>query len=204
MVGDINNLDQLLDKIYKEGLEKAQVESENMLTKVKKECEAMKKDAQEEARTVVSNAQRDASRIAKSMENELQLKGKQLLNDLKQEIENLLSQAILGDPIHEAFADKSFMQKIITEAISHWNPSDDLELTLSRNLEGKIEQNFTKSIEANINNLTISFNDKMQGGFRIAKKGAGYQVSFGEEDFLNLLRSYLTEQTDKILFAKPA
>ncbi len=201
MVGEINNLDKLLDKIYSEGLEKAQAESANLLAKTKKDCEALKKEAQEEAHAIITNAKRESASLTKSAENELQLKGKQLINDLKGEIENLLSNAILESNVSAAFADVSFLQAVIQEAVGHWKSTDTLELTLPKSLETKIEKSFTRSIEKHIAGLEVDFSDKMKGGFRISRSGDTYQVSFTEEDFIHLLRSYLTVQTDRLLFA---
>jgi V/A-type H+-transporting ATPase subunit E len=200
MVEEINNLDKLLDKVYSEGIQKAKTESSELLAKTKRECESMKKEAQEEVQVLIANARRESSRITQSAENELVLKGKQLINDLKSEVENSLSQAIIETNVSGALADVSFLQTIIKEAIGHWKSSNDIDLMLPDGLKTKIKESFAKSIGKNIDGLNITFSDKLKGGFRISRKEDTYQVSFTEEDFINLFRSYLTELTDKLLF----
>ncbi|WKN45601.1 V-type ATP synthase subunit E [Tunicatimonas pelagia] len=201
-MADMNNLDILTDKIYQEGIEKATKESEEILTKATAEHDRVVRAAQEEAKKIITDAQREAARISRSTEKELQLKGKQLVSDLKEEIQHLLSQKILHKSTNEAFADHSFMQTAILEAIASWKSTDELELLLPKELEHKLEEAFRQSIRAHAKNLFITFSDRLSSGFRIAEKANAYQISFTESDFVALFAPYLEEQTAQLLFSQ--
>jgi len=197
---DINNLDILTDKIYQEGIEKAEKKSKGILAKAEAERIRILEEASYEAKKITDDATSEANRLSRSVEKELQLKGKQLISDLKGEIQNLLSRKILKEPAKAAFSDVSFIQSAILEAIASWKPADDLELLLPKSLENRLEKSFQQSISDYSKNLTVTFNDQLQGGFRISENSDAYQISFTEEDFISLFSQYLEEQTTKILF----
>lgn len=201
-MAELNNLDKLTDKIYKAGIEKAEKESQTILTETEARRQQMLKDAGDEAAAIVAKARKEAERLTRSAENELQLKGRQLISDLKSEIEGLLSHKILDAGVKGAFADTSFLQTAILETISYWKSGNDLELILPGPMERKLGEAFQQSIREKAPNLAVSFSDRLKGGFRIAKKSDAYQLSFSEDDFITLFRSYLTEQTDKVLFSR--
>jgi V/A-type H+-transporting ATPase subunit E len=199
-MAEINNLDILTNKIYQEGIEKAQKESKEILSKAEADRGQILEAANIEAKKMITNAEKEAARITRSMEKELQLNGKQLLSDLKNEIQNMLSKKILKTNIKAAFIDVLFLQDVIIEAIKSWDPTDDLELILPRKLENKLDIAFTKSISDHIINLAITYDNSLKGGFVIIKKSDAYKVSFSEEDFVALLAPYLSKQVNALLF----
>ncbi|MEM6842480.1 MAG: V-type ATP synthase subunit E [Bacteroidota bacterium] len=197
---EINNLEKLTDKIYQEGVRKAEEKSEAIVKSAEEERNRILAEAEAEAKRIIAEAQQQATRAARSTENELTLKGKQLISDLKVEIHQLLSAKILENGMSDAFADVSFLQSAILEAIRSWNSVDNLELMLPSELEKKLEKAFHHSVREHAENLTITFNDKISGGFRIAKKDDFYQISFSENEFNDLFKSYLSEKTNQLLF----
>ena len=199
-MADMNNLDKLTDKIYQEGIERAENESTRILSKAEAERIRILDGAKQQAKKITDHATSEANKLTRSVEKELQLKGKQLVSDLKGEIQNLLSRKILKAPTKEAFSDVAFIQEAILKAIDSWAPTDDLELLLPTELENKLEKNFQQSIRDYSKNLTVTFNDQLQGGFKISERSDSYQISFTDEDFIHLFNSYLEEQTTNILF----
>ena len=98
-----------------------------------------------------------------------------------------------------ALADVSFLQQAILEAIHSWE-ADSLELVLPQKLENKLEEAFQNSVREHAKNLIISFDDRMSEGFKITERDQAYQISFTENDFIELFTPYLEEQTAQLLF----
>ncbi|MEL7002818.1 MAG: V-type ATP synthase subunit E [Bacteroidota bacterium] len=197
---EINNLDILTDKIYQEGIEKAEKASENIISEAKAESNRILDSAKSEADKILTNAKREAERISRSVENELQLKGKQMITDLKNEIHNMISEKVLEKTTKEAFVDVSFLQSAVLKAIASWQPTNKLEIVLPEGLEKELESAFRKSILDHSKDITITFSDRVKGGFRITEKEQMYQISFSDEDFIDLFKSYLQTQTEQLLF----
>ncbi|MEM9671068.1 MAG: V-type ATP synthase subunit E [Bacteroidota bacterium] len=196
---ELNNLDQLADKIYQEGIEKAQRESKAILSAAEAERAKLLAVAQEEAKKIVTDAKREADRIARSNEQEIIRKGKQLISDLKVKIHQVVADKVLVNNTQAALADVSFLQQAILEAIHSWE-ADSLELVLPQKLENKLEEAFQNSVREHAKNLIISFDDRMSEGFKITERDQAYQISFTENDFIELFTPYLEEQTAQLLF----
>ncbi|MEM9297639.1 MAG: V-type ATP synthase subunit E [Bacteroidota bacterium] len=200
-MAEINNIEKLTDKIYQEGVEKAQKESKEIISSAEVECNRILEEARKEAKSIVAKAEQEAAKTIRSTENELKLKGKQFISDLQDEIRTLLSSKILKNGTSAAFADAAFLKSAILEAIGFWKSSDDLELILPQELEKKLDKAFQGSIKEHTQNLTVSFNDKMSSGFTIVDKEESYQISFSENEFIMLFGSYLTDKTNQVLFS---
>ncbi|TPV35390.1 V-type ATP synthase subunit E [Paucihalobacter ruber] len=200
MSNSINNLEKLTDQIYQEGIEKAEKQSQKMLQEAEAEKAVILNNAKAEAESILEEAQREAKRLQHSVESELNLKAKQFISDLKAKIEGLLSQKIIETTTKEALADVDFMQSAITDVLKHWKETNDLELILPKGLEDKLNGAFVRRIKELTPNMTITFESTLNGGFRIAKKADNYQISFSDDDFIEIFKSYLSEQTNKVLF----
>lgn len=203
MIDGIDNLEKLTDQIYQEGIEKAEKQSKLLLQEAEAEKAEILKKAKAEADGILEEAHREVSRLQKSIKSELELKSKQLISDLKAKIEDLLSHKIIETHTHEALADVPFMQSAISDVLMSWKENDGLELILPKAIEEKLKGAFTQGIKEVAPNLTITFENHLNGGFRIARKADNYQISFSDDDFIAIFRSYLSEQTQKVLF-KPS
>ena len=203
MNDSINNLEKLTDQIYQEGIEKAEKRSKQMIEEAEAESAHILQKARAEADRILEEAQREAVRLQKSVESELELKSKQYISDLRVKIEGLLSQKIIETNTHEALMDVQFMQSAISEILKNWKDTGNQELILPKALEEKLNGAFVNSIKKLTPNLSITFESSINAGFRIARKEDHYQISFGYEDFIEIFRTYLSEQTNKVLFNSP-
>ncbi len=200
MDNGIHNLDKLTDQIYREGIERAEKQSKIIIQEVENNKEKILQDARDEAAKIVSEARREADRLKRSVENELALKGEQFISDLKARILDMLSDKIIKPNTEKVFTDVKFVQSMITGIIKNLKIDGELEVVFPADLEKKLKQSLANSIREMAPNLTISFGDKVDSGFRIARKSDNYQLSFGNEDFIGIFRPYLSEQADKLLF----
>ncbi len=200
MSNSLNNLEKLTDQIYREGIEKAEEQSKKMIEDAKAEKQLILNKDKAEAEKILEEAERESKRLKLSVESELELKAKQFTSDLKLKIQNLLAQKIVDHTTKEAMADVSFMQSIIADVLKHWKNSDDVELILPKNLEAQINSTFKRRIHEVAPNMMIHFENKLNNGFRIARKKDHYQISFSDDDFIEIFSSYLSEQTNKVLF----
>lgn len=200
MSNSINNLEKLTDQIYQEGIEKAEKQSKKLLEEAEIEKAVILKNAKAEAEGIIEEAQRESQRLKLSVESELELKSKQFMSDLKAKIKDLLSQKIVDKGTKEALFDVDFLQSAIMEILKHWKGTNHLELILPQALEDKIKTAFTSRIKEVAPNLSITFESHLNAGFRIARKDDNYQISFSDDDFIDIFRSYLSEQTNEVLF----
>lgn len=195
-----SNLDVLTEKIYREGIEKAEKEAADILASAQKEAEEILEKAHSISREILVKAEKDAQQLAKKSEGEIRLKGNRIISDLQKRIKSMIRDRILRKNIHELAMDPDFLKSVIHDLIENWNKDEKAELVFSEDLRSKMDKRFDKAIAHDLNNLSITFDDRLSTGFRISRESDNYQITFTEDDFNELFRSYLDERTSKLLF----
>ncbi len=198
-------LQELTEKLYQEGIEKANQDAEQIIQKAKKEASEIIKNAQKEANNIIAQAEKRSEEIRKNVQSEVKLAANQAISAIKQQIVNLITAKIVEPPIQEAFNDVEFIKKIIEIAIKNWNPKEhervDLTLLLPKKHEEELGKYFlSNGIKLIRSGLEVHFDENLTGGFQIGPKDGTYKISFTDEDFENFFKEYLRPRTIQILY----
>ena len=201
-----NKLQELTQKLYDEGVGKANIEAEKILAEAKSEAEKLKQNAEKDAQKIVANAEQKSAEIKKNVDAELTLAAKQTIRTVKQQITDMIVSKVIDEPIKKAFDDVKFVKEIIETVVKNWNPQKneaiDLSVLLPADLEKEFAKFFTDKSEEELNtNLELSFSDSIKGGFKVGPADGSYKISFSEEDFENFFKSYLRPKTIEMLYA---
>ncbi|MBS4013705.1 MAG: V-type ATP synthase subunit E [Bacteroidetes bacterium] len=199
-------LQELTEKIYSEGVEKANEEAKKIEAEAKKQADEMIEKAKKEAEKIIKDAEKDADDLKKNSLNELQLASRQVISDVKQKIVALIEYKAVNPEIKGAFKDVEFTQQIIETIVKNWNPKGNDAVSLSVLLPEDKKKEFEaffqkKSKELLDKGLEIKFSEAVKGGFKIGPKEGGYMVSFSEDDFENFFKAYLRPRLIEILYA---
>ena len=74
-------------------------------------------------------------------------------------------------------------------------------ITISETLKPLLDEFYLKSLKELFDNkLQIDFSPTMKKGFEIAPADGTYKLSFSDEDFANLFKTYLRPRTKELLF----
>ncbi|HAF30494.1 MAG TPA: V-type ATP synthase subunit E [Bacteroidales bacterium] len=200
-----NKLQELTQKLYNEGVEKANVEAEKILAEAKSEAEKLKQEAEKEAQKIIANANQKSAEIKKNVDAELNLAAKQTIRTVKQQITDLIVSKVIDEPVKKAFDDEKFVKEIIETVVKNWNPQKNETIDLSVLLPTELEKEFTKIFTAKSGkelnaNLELSFSDSIKGGFKIGPADGSYKISFSEDDFENFFKSFLRPKTIEMLY----
>ncbi len=196
-----DQLQDLLQRVYEEGVNKAKAEAEEILGKAKTEAAAILEQAKAEAEKTVAAAQKAAADLAKNTDSDLKMAAQSTLSAVKQKLTDVLLSEAFDSKLKDATGDPAFMQKLILELVSTFKDSGGL-VSLSESLAGKLEESFLASLsESAGKGLKVEFSPQMKNGFAISPAGGGYKLSFTDEDFANLFKAYLRPRSNKILFS---
>lgn len=197
-------LQELTDKIYREGVERARLEAEAILAEARAQAEDILGEARREADRARQQAAEEAEEMRRNVTSELQLSARQSVSGLKQEIAQLISSRVLSEPLAEVFADKTFLQQIIETMVKQWRPESgavDLTLLLPESDREKVDAYFTSHTRQLLHKgLQIRFDNRLIDGFRIGPSDGSYVVSFTADDFERFFRAYLRPHTAKMLY----
>jgi V/A-type H+/Na+-transporting ATPase subunit E len=197
-------LQELTEKIYAEGVGKANDEAAKIISSAKSEAEQLLKKATQDAETIRLKAQKEAEDYKNSTMSELQMAARQALSSLKQQVGTLIT-VKSTESVKESFAEKSFVQNLIAKALGNWSleksENFDLAVILPKSDEEAM-QTFFKNSQLDLLNkgLVLNFSDKIKAGFKIGPKDGSYLISFTDEDFVSFFRSYLRGKTAELLF----
>jgi V/A-type H+-transporting ATPase subunit E len=201
-----NKLQELTEKIYREGISKGNAEAEEIVLRAKKEAEALLADAKKESKAILNEAQKKAEEIRTNGESELKLSARQSINALKQKIVDLINHETVNKAVEGALQDKDFVRRMLETTLKNWAASSDKPLDVNLLLPEKevaaMEQYFVKSVKELLDKgLSIKADAEIKAGFQIVPKDGSYKMSFTDRDFENFFKGYLRPRLMKLLFA---
>ena len=198
-----NKLQELTDKIYKEGLSKGKQEGEEILAKAKVQADEIVAKAHAEAAAILAAANKEAEDLKTKVQGDLKMAASQSVAATKQDIETLVVAKMTETEVKKALTSAEFVKEVILAVAKGFNAEEpvDLELVLPESLKAELEP-FVKNEMTKVLNAGVqaTFTKKVAGGFTIGPKDGGYFISFTEETFNALISEYLRPATKKILF----
>jgi len=195
-------LQQLLERIRAEGVEKAQQEADELLAKAREKADRILAEAEKKAASLKKEAEKEAADHRQNVEAELKLSVQQSVDALQQRIAGLVTMQAIGQPVEEAFQDADFIKKLIDQLVQKWSPEEDgLSLDLAEGYGQELLDYFAgQSRKTMQNGLDIKPTSSMRDGFRLGPQDDRYVLSFQSEDFKQFFAEYLRPHTRTLLF----
>lgn len=195
-----DQLQNLLSKVYDEGVAKANAEADLILEKAKKEAETILAEAKQKADETLAQAQADADTLKSNTEGDIKMASNHSISVLKQNIVDMLLKITVDESTKTGFQDPEFVKELIKEALEAWKESS-AQISIAESMKEKIDEAFLASIKTAFNNeVKIDFSPKIRAGFSIAPLDGSYKLSFSDDDFAALFKNYLRPRTAEILF----
>ncbi len=192
-------IQELTDKIYREGVEKGNEEAGRIIAEAKAEEQNMLRNARKEAEEIVAQARKEAAEWKKNTESELKMFASQAVEALKSEVTNLITGKVVSDNVKAASADAEFMKKMMLEIAREWAKNGAISIQTSDAKE------LTSYFQANASDLlnkgvTIEEVNGRKASFSIVPADGSYKISFGEEEFIAYFKEFLRPQLIDVLF----
>lgn len=200
-------LQELTERIYQEGVNKANEEADKIVREAKKKAEELVNKARKEADDILKNAGKEAESLQQNSLNELKLAGRQAISDLKQKIANLLEAKVIQPETKGAFKDVAFTQELIQTIVKNWNPRESENVALGLLLPKEKQKEFESFFKEKAKNmldkgLEVEYSDRMKSGFKIGPTEGSYMISFADEDFENFFRAFLRPRLIRMLYGE--
>jgi V/A-type H+-transporting ATPase subunit E len=192
-------IQELTDKIYREGVEKGNEEANRIVSEAKNQKQTILNEAEKEAKNIIAAAQKQAAELKKNTEAELKLFAAQSVETLKSEVINLISGNVVSANVKAVATDKAYMQKVILEIAKEWAKNEGLTIQTSD------APALTSYFEANAKDLLnkgvkIERINGKPTSFTIVPADGSYKVAFGEDEFISYFKEFLRPQLADLLF----
>lgn len=197
-----DQLQELLKKVYEEGVGKAEAEASKLIENARQEAAKIKETAQIEADQIVQKAKKEAEDLKKNTDSDLKLAAQHTVNSLKSKITDLILSSVYDCKISSDLEDPQFSRQVILQSLEAWKShGNDATITLPKAMEAKLEEQFIASMKKVLDGkLKVEIAANLKHGFVLAPQDGSYKISFTDEDFALLFKSYLRPRTQKLLF----
>jgi V/A-type H+-transporting ATPase subunit E len=191
---------ELIDKIKKDGIETAKEEAARVKTDAEAEARQIIESAKKQADEIVTRGKQDAERSEKAGKAALEQASRNLILAFKGEIQTLL------DKIVAAQVDASYSEDVLKTALpdllKSWaaKGEDKLELILSEGNCSKLQGFFKEKLASQLKGgVELKSNRTLGNGFHISSREGSVYYDFSAESVAGQLSAYLNPVLADIL-----
>ena len=194
-----NKIQELTDKIYREGVEKGNEEAQRLVSNAREEAAKILEEARKEAEAIVAAARKSATETAENTQSEIKLFAGQAVNALKTEIASLLTNQVVSKAVKDFVADKDYLNKFIVSLASQWAENEAIVISTAdaEGLKKFFAANAKAVLDKGVKIEQVNGNKTL---FTISPADGSYKVNFGEEEFENYFKDFLRPQLVEMLF----
>ena len=193
-----NKIQELTDKIYREGVEKGNEEAQRLIANAQEEAKKIIEDAHKEADSIVAASRKSAEELAENTKSELKLFSGQAVNALK-EIATMVTDKLITASVKDFAQDKDYLNAFIVALASKW--SIDEPIVISTADAESLKKYFAAHAKALLDKgVTIQQVNGIKTLFTVSPADGSYKVNFGEEEFMNYFKAFLRPQLVEMLF----
>ncbi len=190
-------LENLIDKIKKEGVEEAKQQSEEIIKNANKEADRIVREAKKRAEKIVEEAKEQTQRFQQNAELAIKQAARDSELLLKERIIEVFD-AILKREVSETLK-PDFLKEIILKIVDKWKGSET-EITVSKEDKKKLEELLFSRMRKELKNkITIRAREEMPHGFCAGLKDGNVYYDFSDEAISTLLNSFVNQRLRKIL-----
>ena len=194
-----NKIQELTDKIYREGVEKGNAEAQRLVREAQEKAEKMIEDARKEAEAIVAAALKSSEELKENTKSELKLFAGQALNALKTEVVNLLTNQTVSETVKGFTANKDFFNEFIVALAKQWSVNEPIVISVedAKDLKKYFAKRAADLLESGVKIEEVKGSKTL---FSISPADGSYKVNFGEEEFENYFKEFLRPLLVEMLF----
>ena len=194
-------LQELIDKIKKDGIESASAEAVRIKQEAEAEAARIVSAAQKEAADIVNRGKSEAERSGKVGKAALEQAARNLILTFKMEIQAFLDK-IISQATTSAYKEDT-LKMVLPDLLKAWvskGGSNSVDLLLSEGELAKLRSWATGALAAELNKgLELKSDRNLGAGFKIANKDGSAYYDFSAEAVAELLSAYLNPQLSELL-----
>lgn len=195
----MEKIQELTDKIRREGVEKGQEEAAQIIAQAKEQAAKIVADAKVQAEAIAAQAKKAAVELDQNTKSELKLYMGQAINALKSEITNIISDKVVAESVKKLTDDKDFLGKFTVALATEWAKQGDIVIS-SADAEG-LKTYFAREAKALLDKgVKIEKVNGRQTLFTVEPADGSYRVDFGKEELENYFKNFLRPQLIEMLF----
>jgi V/A-type H+-transporting ATPase subunit E len=193
-------LQELIDKIKRDGIESASVEAARVKKDAETEAQRIVDAAKKEAAGIIERGKQDAERSEKAGVAALDQASRNLVLAFKGEIQGLLEKIVAAD-VAKAYGGDT-LKAVLPEILKSWASKGEskVDVLLSEGDLKKLESALSGELAAELKKgVELKADRNLGAGFRIAEKDGSAYYDFSAGAVAELLSAYLNPRLAEIL-----
>ena len=194
-------LQELIDKIKKDGVVTAEAEASKIVEASEKKAEGIIADAQAKAAEIIKNAKAETEKMEKASEEAIIQAGRNMLLSFKDSLIGELDGLIKAET--EKAESKEVLTKLIPETVKAWAKNADaseLSVLLSEKDLKILESALTSELKAEVSKgLEIKPDKTLSAGFRIGVKNGAAYYDYSADSLAEMFAAYLNPKVAALL-----
>ena len=195
----MEKIQELTEKILREGVEKGQAEADRIIQQAQQQAEQILQAARQQAQEITTQAQKKAGETAANTRSELKMYTSQAMSALKSEVTNVLTDSVVKEAVAGLTASPDFLGKFAVAMAEKW--STDEPVVISSSEAESLKAYFAAKAKALLDKgVTINKVNGKDTLLTIAPVDGSYKVNFGKEEFETYFKNFLRPQLVEMLF----
>lgn len=194
-------LQELIDKIKKDGVAAAEKESAKTIAESEKKAEKIIADAQEKAAEIIKNAKIEAEKTEKASDEAIKQAARNMLLSFKDSLIKEFEGIILEDT--SKAMSKDVLAKIIPETVKEWAKNTDasgLSVLLSEADLKALEAGLKNELKAQISKgMEVKADKSLSSGFRIGVNNGAAFYDYSAESLAEMFSTYLNPKVAALM-----
>ena len=195
----MEKIQELTEKILREGVEKGQAEADRIIQEAKQQAEKILQEARQQAQDIAAQAQKKAAETDANTRNELKMYTGQALRALKSEVTNVLTDGVVKEAVAGLAANPDFLGQFAVALAEKWSANEPIVISSSE--ADSLKAYFAAKAKALLDKgVTINKVNGKDTLLTIAPADGSYKVNFGKEEFETYFKNFLRPQLIEMLF----
>ena len=195
-------LKELLEKINREGVKKAEEKSRSVEENAKKDAERILSDAKIEAKKIIEEAKIESAKTKKTGEVALKQASRDLILSLKDEIRRLFDKIISAETVKAMSREDmvEILKSLIEKYVDKNGKTSDMKVLLKKEDLEKLRNTFISKLKEKLKDgIEFKPSQNINAGFSISfDKGKSF-FDFTDEGLTGALYAYLNPELSKLL-----
>lgn len=194
-----NKIQELTEKLLRDGVEKGNAEAEKIIEAANEKAAQIVADAKAKAEEIEQAAQKNAKSMEENTKSEIKMYAAQALNALKSEVANVVGDKVVAEATAEVTSDKAFMNEFILKLAEKWGAGEDIVISTSD--AESLKALFAKKAKALLDKgVKIEQVNGQKALFTLQPADGSYKVNFGEAEFEEYFKNFLRPQLVEMIF----
>ena len=192
-----NKIQELAEKIYKDGVEKANSQAEQIVAKAESQGRDALERAKSEADRIIAAAREEADRLRSQSETEVRNMVSGAQDALQLKITNMVNSAAVDKAIDAAFAKPGALYGVVLQMAKQLSGGVEISTGDAKGLEEYFRAEAQEVLKQGVKITEVA---GKAANFDLSPEGADYKVNISKEAFAEYFKEFMRPRMREILF----